>query len=174
VEEHAVWLGLGTNLGDRAGNLAGCVRALRRILKVEAISGVYETEPVGHREQPVFWNAVVRGSTTLRPAALLLELKRLERELGRTETFRMGPRIIDIDILLYDDVVSVTPQLTIPHPGLAERAFVLCPLLELDPALRHPATGEPMADLPAAVEPGGIRRLGAAADLLPLDEGRTG
>jgi 2-amino-4-hydroxy-6-hydroxymethyldihydropteridine diphosphokinase len=130
---------------------------------------VYETEPVGYTDQPVFWNMALRARTSLGPAALLAALKRCESELGREPGFRMGPRVIDIDVLLYDDVVLQTPALTLPHGRLLERPFALVPLLELDAELRDPRTGVLLADLPAARDHAGMRRLGAASAVLQQD-----
>jgi 2-amino-4-hydroxy-6-hydroxymethyldihydropteridine diphosphokinase len=174
VDPHAVWLGLGTNLGDRAENLARAIAALEQRLDVTGMSSVYESDPVGHTDQPVFWNMVLKVRTSLEPASLLELVKVLEPRLGRTATFRMGPRAIDIDILLYGDVRVRTASLTVPHPGLLDRAFVLLPLLELDPALRDPCTGAPLnrAAGAAAAAAAGVRRLGAAEELLPLDDWR--
>jgi 2-amino-4-hydroxy-6-hydroxymethyldihydropteridine diphosphokinase len=162
-----VWLGLGTNLGDRAQNLARALAGLRAHIAVEAVSAIYATDPYGYTEQPEFWNAAVKGLTDLRPDELLAALQQVERDVGRTPTFRMGPRIMDIDILLYDDVVMDVPGLTLPHPGILQRAFVLLPLLDIEPDLRHPVTGGPLGAVAAAVDTGGVRRLGSAADLLP-------
>jgi 2-amino-4-hydroxy-6-hydroxymethyldihydropteridine diphosphokinase len=169
-EPQTVWLGLGTNLGDRAANLAGAVAALAPLVDVVALSGIYETDPVGYTEQPVFWNMVLKGTTRLDAATLLAAVKGLEPRLGRAATFRMGPRSIDIDILLYGSQCMASESLTVPHPGLHERAFALLPLLELDPALYDPRSGEPFAAAAAAApEAPGVRRLGPAAELLPLD-----
>jgi 2-amino-4-hydroxy-6-hydroxymethyldihydropteridine diphosphokinase len=167
-----VWLGLGTNLGDRAANFDRCLSALQSLVRLEALSPVYETEPIGYPHQPVFWNMVVRGWTEREPVALLRSIKKLEQELGRVETFRMGPRLIDIDMLLYGDLVLHTPDLVLPHPGLVDRAFVLRPLLDVDPDLSHPATGERLAGLPAAQAVAGLRKLGAAREVLRTMEGR--
>lgn len=141
-----VYLGLGTNVGERALNLRRAIAALRAVVTVHAVSDVYESAAVGYTDQPRFWNLAVAVSTTLSPAALLETVKRLERELGRTATFAMGPRMIDIDVLLYDDVHIDTVTLVVPHPRLLERAFVLRPLLDLDPLLVHPVIGERLAD----------------------------
>jgi 2-amino-4-hydroxy-6-hydroxymethyldihydropteridine diphosphokinase len=163
---HTVWLALGTNIGDRAGNLARALDAMEPHVAIEAISDVYETEPFGFTGQPVFWNLVVRGRTGLAPAALLDRLQQCERDVGRIPTFRMGPRIIDIDILLHDDTRMQTAPLTLPHPGLLERAFVLVPLLDIDAGLVHPETGVRLADVVARLDTSGVRRLGAAAEVL--------
>ena len=149
-----IYLGLGTNLGDRAANLRGALRELSaRGVSVDAISSVYQTEPVGFLEQPDFWNIVVRATTALEPAALMNVLLDTEYALGRQRTFRNAPRSIDVDILMYDDRSIATVDLKVPHPRMLERAFVLLPLVEISPDLRHPATGRlfagAVADLPA-------------------------
>jgi 2-amino-4-hydroxy-6-hydroxymethyldihydropteridine diphosphokinase len=141
-----VYLGLGTNLGDRGANLRRALRSLSTFAEIEAVSSVYETEPVGFREQPDFWNLVVRIRTALPPAALLAAVKEIERELGRQPSFRNAPRVIDLDLLLYDGQTISTPDLTIPHPRLLERAFVLRPLVEIGPELRHPGTNRKLSD----------------------------
>lgn len=140
------YLGLGTNLGDREANLREALRRLAQVIDSIAVSSVYRSEPVGVRDQPDFWNLAVRGATDLSPAALLSETRRIERELGRERPFPKAPRVIDIDLLLYDDVVLSAPELELPHPRLLERGFVLRPLVELDPALRHPRTGDRLAE----------------------------
>ena len=141
-----MYIGAGTNLGDRRANLAGALRELSRVSDVAAISSVYETEPVGDPDQPPFWNLAVRLRTMLEPHALLTELQAMEHRLGRRPTHRFGPRVIDLDVLLYADREIATSRLEIPHPRLMERAFVLLPLSELDPELRHPVTGARIAD----------------------------
>ncbi|HSJ23280.1 MAG TPA: 2-amino-4-hydroxy-6-hydroxymethyldihydropteridine diphosphokinase [Longimicrobiales bacterium] len=164
---HTVWLGLGSNVGVREDQLAAAVRALRTVLHVDALSPVYETTPVGYADQPDFLNMVVRGTSVLEPAGLLGAVKDLERELGREATFRMGPRTIDIDILLYDDVVLDVPGLRVPHPGLTSRAFVLAPLLELDPGLGDPVSGRPLAEFLQRTGTAGLIRVGDAGQVLP-------
>ena len=135
------WLGLGANVGDRAAHLAAALRMIGRVADVLALSPVYATDPIGYPDQPEFWNMVARIQTDLAPGPLLAELQRIEHEVGRTATFRNGPREIDIDLLLYDKVVSDgDPE--IPHPRIQERAFVLRPLLDLDADLEDPRTGE--------------------------------
>jgi 2-amino-4-hydroxy-6-hydroxymethyldihydropteridine diphosphokinase len=167
---HTVWLGLGSNIGHRERQLAAAVAGLQRLLQEPALSAVYESPPVGHVDQPDFLNMVVRGRTALPPAELLSAVKELERRLGRVPTFHMGPRSIDIDILLCDDVVLDAPGLRLPHPGLTRRAFVLVPLLELDPALRDPGDGTLLRDCLAQTDHAALRRVGAAADILPPTE----
>lgn len=136
-----VFLGLGSNLGDREGNIVEALRRLSERVSVERVSSLYETEPMGYKEQPWFLNAVCEGETELDAEELLRFVKRIEEEMGRKETTRWGPRIVDIDILLYDDLILETPELTIPHPRLHRRRFVLVPLAELAPDLIHPLLG---------------------------------
>jgi 2-amino-4-hydroxy-6-hydroxymethyldihydropteridine diphosphokinase len=137
---HVVTLGLGANLGDRLASLGRAVDLLADggVLAI-ASSRVWETDPVGGPAgQPAYLNAVIRAETDLDAHEVLAAANRVEAALGRTRDVRWGPRTIDIDVLLYDDVQQDDPELTIPHPRLTERAFVLLPLLELDPALVLP------------------------------------
>ncbi|MGM0501712.1 MAG: 2-amino-4-hydroxy-6-hydroxymethyldihydropteridine diphosphokinase [Bacillota bacterium] len=132
-----VYLGLGTNLGDKEKNLRTAVELIGKINAVEltAVSSIYQTEPWGYTEQNDFLNLCVELKTDLEAAELLGKCQKIENELGRIREERWGPRIIDIDILIYDDLELVTPELTIPHPRIEERAFVLVPLQELNPEL---------------------------------------
>jgi 2-amino-4-hydroxy-6-hydroxymethyldihydropteridine diphosphokinase len=148
------YVGLGSNLNDREDNIR---RALRRLnghdhVQVVKMSSLYETEPVGVVDQPSFLNAVARLSTELEPAALLEVLKSVERSLGRRKTFRWGPRKIDLDLLLYDDVIVNRPHLIVPHPELARRAFVLVPLAEIAPGAVEPRSGRRVDQLLRALE----------------------
>jgi 2-amino-4-hydroxy-6-hydroxymethyldihydropteridine diphosphokinase len=120
---------------------------LRAQVAVVAASRIYESDPVGYTDQPRFWNLVLAIETELGAHALLERIIEIERALGRERSFRNAPRNIDIDILLYGDAVLAEPGLTIPHPRMTQRAFVLKPLLELAPELTDPATGQPYRDL---------------------------
>jgi 2-amino-4-hydroxy-6-hydroxymethyldihydropteridine diphosphokinase len=142
-----VYLGLGSNLGNRARNIYRALRLLGSRVRLGKISSPYETEPVGLAEQPWFLNLVCWGETDLSPEALLSLAKTTERQMGRKQGVRFGPRLIDIDILLYDDLVLSTPQLQIPHPRLHERAFVLIPLSEVAPNLIHPVLNSDVEQL---------------------------
>ncbi len=145
IEE--VYLGLGSNMGDRQGNLDRALDFLSQKLQVAEVSSVYDTEPVGNINQPRFLNLVCRIYTRLAPAALLILAKGIESKIGRVVRDSNAPRPIDIDILFYGDQVVETPELVIPHPKLAERAFVLVPLAEIAPTLRHPVIGKSVKEL---------------------------
>jgi len=154
-----VYLSLGTNLGDREKNLRTAVDRLESdgTVRITAVSSIYETEPVGYTEQPLFLNLAAAGETALTPQALLAAAKNVERTLGRISTFRWGPRLIDIDILLYEAEQIATAELTLPHPRLAERSFVVIPLAEIAPDLVLPS-GIPVRRLAESCRAGGIRR----------------
>lgn len=147
-----VYVGLGSNLGDRLQALTRACAVLQHHpdITIEALSSLYHTAPVGVTSQDWFYNAVIRLSTTLSPTSLLAVTQGTERRLGRTVTFRWGPRVIDLDLLLYDMLDIRTPVLTIPHASLYERLFVLLPLYELAPELCFPS-GVPIRDLLAAL-----------------------
>jgi len=137
-----VALSLGSNLGDRLQILRKAVCALERQgFTILALSDVFETPPWGVKDQPRFLNACVLAETSLSPEEVLAEVKEIEKSLGRTRTWRWGPRLIDLDIIFYDNVVMDTPALTIPHAEMARRAFVLLPLTQAAPYWRHPVTG---------------------------------
>ena len=149
-------LGLGANLGDPAAQLAHAVALLRERAGVSAVSSVWRTEPVGFREQPDFYNLVAAGAWEGTADALLDAALGVERELGRVRSFANAPRVIDVDVLDVGGVVVADERLTLPHPRMAERAFVLAPLAELAPEWRHPTTGRTARELLSAV-PGGER-----------------
>ncbi len=138
MNEHIVYLALGSNLGNRAANLKEAIAALSPQMEVQAKSKVYETPPWGYTEQAKFLNQVLKVKTYLEPVLLLKHLKRLELALGRTATFQNGPRLIDMDILFYDDLVFESSGLVIPHPHVHERGFVLLPMLDIAPDFVHP------------------------------------
>jgi 2-amino-4-hydroxy-6-hydroxymethyldihydropteridine diphosphokinase len=156
VETRAVtaYLGLGSNLEDRQSNLEQALAFLAQRLRIEKVSSLYDTEPVGNTQQPRFLNLVCQVSTALSPAGLLALAKGIEAKLGRSGGSGM-PRPIDIDILFYGNEVIETPGLIIPHPRLTERAFVLVSLVEIAPELVHPANGKTARELLMALK--GIR-----------------
>ncbi|MCS7248671.1 MAG: 2-amino-4-hydroxy-6-hydroxymethyldihydropteridine diphosphokinase [Anaerolineales bacterium] len=154
---HVIYLAFGSNLGDRMGYLRQALHSLPPAVEVEACSAVYETPPWGIVEQPVFYNQVVRAVTDLSPQQLLTFLKHIEQRLGRTETVRNGPRVIDIDILFYDDIELTTPELEIPHPRIEGRAFVWVPLAEIAPELVYPKLGKTAAQIVGELDCSGIR-----------------
>ena len=155
-----VYLGLGTNLGDRREHL-NCARALLQSsdLLIARASSIYETEPRDFPNQPWFLNQVIEAQTTLFPRQLLARTQKIEREMGRKRTVDKGPRVIDIDILLYGESVVHTEALEIPHPRMADRRFVLEPLAELVPELRHPVTRKTIRGLLARVGDQTVRRV---------------
>lgn len=138
MKNHTVFIGIGTNLGDRENNLEQALAALGTILHIAGRSSVYETEPFGYAAQGWFLNMVVQGTVTDAPRTLLKKLQAIEHRMGRQRSILHGPRIIDLDILFFDDLVIADPDLTIPHPEIQNRGFVLVPLNELAPAFVHP------------------------------------
>lgn len=138
AKQHIVFLGLGANMGDKKKNLEKAIGQLKEKISGIQVSKSYETEPWGYKNQDKFLNAAMYGTTPLDPDELLKFIKIMEKEVGRIERFKWGPREIDIDILFYDDLVYKNNSLTIPHPFLQERKFVLEPLMDLDPNFIHP------------------------------------
>lgn len=163
------YIGLGANLGDRPATLRAALRRMASLGTLLAASALYETAPWGNVRQPLFVNAACALETDLEPKALLAELQRIERELGRDRSReeRWGPRAIDLDILLYDDRVERSPGLEIPHPRLHERAFALVPLAEIAPHAMHPTLQRSVTSLAAAVGSPGVRRLAEHLSLPP-------
>lgn len=160
------YLGLGSNLGNREANLTRAIKELAREVSIERVSSIYDTEPVGYKEQPRFLNLVCRARTRLSPPGLLSLAKSIENRLDRVPTVPNGPRLIDIDILLLGNLVLDTPGLVIPHPRLSQRAFVLVPLTEIAPELIHPVSHKVMRDLlgNAVGRPGVSRWKGAGVE----------
>ena len=152
-----VYLSLGTNLGDRAANLRAAIAAFAKLGEVRAVSSFYETEPVEMARQPWFLNCAVELETELMPRQLLAALLDIERNMGRQRRrLPKGPRIIDIDILLFGNSIVETRGLTIPHPAMHERRFVLEPLAEIAPEARHPALKKSVSEVKNAMPPGGL------------------
>ena len=154
--DHEVFIGLGSNLGDRESNLNNALQHMAENIVTTAESGIYETPPWGVMDQPQFLNQVIRGITRLSPLPLLDFLQKIERDMGRIKTIRFGPRLIDLDILLFDERQISTPRLTIPHPRMSQRAFVLVPLNELDAERILPDSGKTVRQLLSEVDTTGV------------------
>jgi 2-amino-4-hydroxy-6-hydroxymethyldihydropteridine diphosphokinase len=147
------YVALGANLGDRAEMLRWAVERLDALGTVEAVSPIYETEPVDYTEQPTFLNGVARLKTDLRPGTVLAGLLAIELDAGRQRVIHHGPRTLDLDLLLYDDLIVDTQDLTVPHPRMHERAFVLVPLADLAPDLVVPGFGRTVREILADLGP---------------------
>ncbi len=148
MANHTVYLSLGSNLGDRAGNLRAAISALPGAgVCVTKVSSVYETEPVDYLEQPWFLNCALKAETGLAPLDLLHALRGIETQLGSQKEFLKGPRLLDMDILLYGEETIELPELQIPHPRMLQRNFVLAPLAEIAPTLKHPRWTTNVADI---------------------------
>jgi len=147
------YLSLGSNIGDRGGHLGEAILRLAALGRVVSVSSLYETEPVEFADQEWFLNCVVALETEMKPEELMRALLQIEREMGRRRTQSKGPRNIDLDILLAGDLVVDSPELSIPHPAMHQRRFVLEPLVEIAPEVRHPvmkkSARELLDDLPA-------------------------
>jgi 2-amino-4-hydroxy-6-hydroxymethyldihydropteridine diphosphokinase len=149
-----IFIGLGSNLGDKKENLGKAVERLREQpgIKVSAVSSFYETKPVGGRTQDDYLNGVIKAETDLTPMGCLIVFKGIEKEMGRVPAEKDAPRVIDLDILLYDDTVMRTEELTVPHPRMHEREFVLRGLAELAPEVIHPVLGRSARELFKALQ----------------------
>lgn len=166
-----VYLGLGSNLGQREANMNRAIQLIEeRAINLLRASSLYETTPWGYTQQPPFFNCVLEVETILPPQLLLETVKVIEQEVGRKKTFRWGPRLIDIDTILYDDVIIEQPDLQIPHPRMHERAFVLIPLAELASEFIHPKLGITIAELLQKVEgKEGVRKIDLALSTRRVD-----
>ena len=151
TEAVTVYLGLGSNLGDRQENLKKAMEFLAQRLRMGKVSAIYDTDPLGDTNQPRYLNMVCQVFTMLAPEGLLALVKGVESKMGRKGKSG-APRSIDIDILLYGNLVMTTPDLTIPHPRMHERAFVLVPLAEIDPDLVHPLKNKTIKELQAGLK----------------------
>ena len=151
-----IYLALGTNLGDRKANLSQACTLLTPQVLLLAASPIYETAPWGYPDQPAFLNQVVQVETNLAPLDLLAYIKQIEVHLGRKASFLYGPRLIDLDILLYHDQIIELPDLIIPHPYMSERAFVLVPLEDLAPTLKLPVFDRTAGELLAEIGRDGV------------------
>ena len=152
------YLSLGSNVGDRVAHLRDAIARLESIGRVVSVSSFYETEPVEVTDQPWFLNCAVGLETALTAEQLMARLLQIEQERGRRRVQKKGPRTIDIDILLFDDLILDSPDVTIPHPAMQERRFVLEPLAEIAPEARHPASKKMIGELLAALPPGQVVR----------------
>jgi 2-amino-4-hydroxy-6-hydroxymethyldihydropteridine diphosphokinase len=154
-----VYLGLGSNVGDREANLREALERLEAAeTRVVRRSSLYETQPLDLRDQPWFLNAVVEVETDLFPLQLLANIRNVEREMGRRRVTPKGPRNIDIDILFYGRSLIATADLQVPHPRIAQRRFVLEPFSEIAPEFRHPVSGKTAREMLAALQPQEVRR----------------
>jgi 2-amino-4-hydroxy-6-hydroxymethyldihydropteridine diphosphokinase len=147
MKEHHVYIGLGSNLGDRIAYLRDAVQRLSAIVTVERVSHLYVAAPLGYVRDDAFINAALHARTTMSPLELLEMLQAIERAMGRRPGVQFGPRPIDLDLLFYDSLQMETQKLTLPHPRLAQRAFVLKPLAEIAPDLMHPVLYYTVAQL---------------------------
>ncbi len=154
-----VYLGLGSNIGNRKENINRALFLLKDRTKFIKKSSLYETEPWGVKKQRKFYNCVVNVKTKLNPVELLALVKNIEIGMGRQKTFRNGPRVIDIDIILYNNDMIETEELTIPHFGMHERSPVLIPLAEIEPNFIHPKTGKTIKELLSKISIKGVKRL---------------
>src|SRR3989344_3892386 len=150
-----VYVGLGSNKGDRLENMRAALKFLAPHMEVAKVSRVYESMPMYKEDQDLFLNAALHGRTQLTPQGLFTRVKEIEQAVGRTKSESNGPREIDIDILLYDDLVHESEELTIPHPRMHERLFVIVPLEEISPLVEHPIDRRPIVEIRGDLGPFG-------------------
>jgi len=147
-----VYLSLGSNMGDKEDNIRKALKLIEDVDEIRKVSPLYQTEPMGFKNQSYFLNCVIEVQTNSNPEQMLLFLKSIEQKLGRINTVKNGPRIIDIDILLYDDFCIETDDIVIPHPRLHERLFVLIPLMDVNPDVIHPLLKKTVRELYDAIQ----------------------
>lgn len=160
--EQTVYIALGTNLGDRQANLSQAIVHLQPQVQILACSAIYDTPPWGFTDQPHFLNQVIQGETRLAPLELLNSLKGIETEMGRVKTIQNGPRVIDLDLLFYGDLIMDSERLILPHPRMAGRGFVLLPLADLAPELVHPRSGLRIREMLSEADCSGITQFAAS------------
>ncbi|MBN1231335.1 MAG: 2-amino-4-hydroxy-6-hydroxymethyldihydropteridine diphosphokinase [Anaerolineales bacterium] len=153
-----IYLALGANQGDRYYFLVQGLREMSQKVDISCLSSIYETPPWGYKDQSEFLNMALVGVTKLSPEELLDFAKDIEQRVGRTRSFRYGPREIDIDILFYEDEIIESDTLSIPHSRIQDRAFVLVPLAEINPELVHPITGKTILKMLEDVDTSGIQK----------------
>jgi 2-amino-4-hydroxy-6-hydroxymethyldihydropteridine diphosphokinase len=158
MDVHYVYLGLGSNLGDRKSNLEESIKQISEFAVIKQSSSIYETEPWGLKDQPKFLNQVILAKTRLAPSDLLTHLQIIEQKMGRKKTVLYGPRLIDLDILFFDSLMMKTSDLIIPHPHITERAFVLVPLAEIAPNMIHMQYHQTITELLKDVDKSSVAR----------------
>lgn len=143
-----VYFSVGSNIGNKKNNLKVALKLLKKNkIKIIKISSIYKTEPVGCKNQPYFYNICIKAKTNLKPIDLLYKLKKIEKQMCRKKTIKWGPRIIDIDILFYNNIILINKNLKIPHPEIEKRKFVLIPLYEMEKNLYHPIKNLTISDI---------------------------
>ena len=156
MTKHKIYLGIGSNMGNRYEYLQKMVEKLKEFVDIKEYSAIYEAPPWGVKQQPSYLNACIAGETELEPDALLEAAQKIEADLGREKTFRWGPHVADIDILFYDDLVLESPHLTIPHPMMHERSFTLYPLADIAGNLKHPKLKKTVKELRDSIPRDGV------------------
>jgi len=169
MESHTVFISIGSNQGDREKALKDAAASLNPEVSPTAFSKIYETPPWGYDQQPPFLNQVIRAETALPPLELLDKFKSIEINIGRQPTFRYGPRVIDVDILFYDATVISSERLTIPHPEIEKRAFVLVPMMDIAPDFIHPVNGRSITNLLKDLPTENIKEYQSEEEIRPND-----